>query len=63
MKIGDIICRKDMPQMQFKIIGENKGWNAWVVMPAMKYEGFNKKEGLIQKNDERWKICRSSKKK
>lgn len=61
MKIGDIIARKDMPQLKEKIVGESKDWNAWEVISLwtspFKEDRKRYKKGsisLVFKDDDRW---------
>jgi len=59
MKIGDIIQRKDMPQIWVRIIGENDKWDAWIVELVTQKRGMGKmKEGMVMKNDDRWEIVK-----
>lgn len=54
-KVGDIIARKDMPQLLCKIIGECK--DAWYVETMNKILVRKKallRGGLVYKDDERW---------
>lgn len=56
MNKGDIIARKDMPQVKYRITGENKKhpdfWNVAVETP---YPGLLKR-GMIAKDDDRWEV-------
>ena len=59
MKLGDIIHRKDMPDIYCKIVGENKKWDMWVVEIVSSNIGFrNIKKRLIAKDDERWEVVK-----
>lgn len=54
-KVGDIIARKDMPQLLCKIIGEQK--DAWYVETLNKILVKKKallRGGLVYKDDDRW---------
>lgn len=55
MKVGDIIYRKDIPSLLFRIVDENKEMKAWLVISFQK-KGMGKGEGLVFKDDNRWKV-------
>jgi len=60
MKIGDVIARKDMPSLPYRIIGEHKEWDAWIVnnlrVDLPKNVVISK--GLVWKDDNRWEIVK-----
>ena len=60
MKVGDIICRKDIPQVQFRIIGTTPDWQGyWDVKPLKKYRGVGQmKKPMVAKDDERWVVLK-----
>ena len=68
MKVGDIIARKDMPQLKCKIVGEqNKGkWgDIWYVeemwvSPFKEDRKRRKRGGFIYKDDERWFVVKQN---
>lgn len=56
MKIGDIIRRKDLPILQYKIVGEYRELEIWVaqIIKTPKFKAL--KTGLIKKEDTRWEV-------
>lgn len=53
MKIGDMIRRKDMPSIIYKIVGRNPEWHAWKVELVSKTKGVHR-QGFIDVDDDRW---------
>lgn len=61
LKIGDIIARKDMPQLLCQIVGENEEWDMWVVrslMDGLVKRRLLRRRGMIAKDDDRWYVVR-----
>ena len=54
LKVGDIINRKDMPELKSVIIGEDKTWKAWRVKIMYGNMNENNATHLVFKDDERW---------
>jgi len=69
LKVGDVVARKDMPQFQFRIIGENETfpnmWNVELVLDLSfrKLKKDRDKKQMIAKDDERWFVVSSTKRK
>lgn len=56
MKIGDIIARKDMPRIRYRIVGDAKEWaDFWAVELLGNSRGLMQ-AGIIAKDDERWDV-------
>ena len=55
MKEGDIISRKDMRELSFRIVGERK--DVWLVVPTLHRKGRRTKAAsLVYKDDDRWTL-------
>lgn len=62
-KIGDLISRKDMPSLQFRIISESsKSWKgSWLVEFLGKVAWLGHKRTanlLVFKDDDRWQVIK-----
>jgi len=60
MNVGDLIRRKDMPQIIYRIVGEDICGSRvdlykWMVEVVTNPRGLRKK-GFIFKDDERWEV-------
>jgi hypothetical protein len=58
MKIGDIIYRKDMPQILYRVVGNDRKRKMWEVELVSSRKGHSVYKGLIAKGDERWEEMR-----
>jgi len=62
MKIGDMIARKDMPQLKCKIVGESDDWGGIWYVEELYVSWFaedrkrqkKKSKLFITKDDDRW---------
>lgn len=61
MKIGDLIHRKDMPHIIYRIIGRSGDWHAWKIEIVTNPKGLHK-AGLVDMDDERWEVVSIQKK-
>jgi len=61
-KVGDIICRKDMPSIRYQIIvgtsTASEFHNMWVVKLVSSRMGMGKTTGMIAKDDDRWEVVK-----
>jgi len=58
MKIGDLIARKDLLHIIYRIVSENEKWNAWNVKIVSDPKGLHK-EGMVFKDDDRWTVVKN----
>ena len=59
MKVSDLIARKDMSSILYKVTGENADWkDCWDVELFSQAKGVMK-AGMIDKDDDMWKVVAS----
>ena len=60
-KPGDIIRRKDMPSIRYKVLGPVAGWQNMTEITLVSHNrGLRIKTGMIDSNDDRWEKVNES---
>ena len=61
MKVGDLIHRKDMPDIHYRILGESDKWKDMWSVELITFDRKSRlsvEQGMIDKDDARWEIVK-----